>query len=144
MFLFVLCDMSIKYKMNDSAVQEFMQITDVQKKNSSTQKTINAKKDAAKEVIIESLQKSGEEYIQVGDSNFLVLVKKSSKQSYTSEFLSVLYRAFSMSKVNRQVDETEANAFADFCEEQAKRLGSTKIDLVPSKSRPFSHILENQ
>jgi hypothetical protein len=130
--------------MNDSAVQEFMQITDVQKKNSSTQKTINAKKDAAKEVIIESLQKSGEEYIQVGDSNFLVLVKKSSKQSYTSEFLSVLYRAFSMSKVNRQVDETEANAFADFCEEQAKRLGSTKIDLVPSKSRPFSHILENQ
>ena len=129
--------------MDEETVKEFVTIRELQKQNSTKQKTINAKKDAAKATIIAHLQNTGQTYIQVADSCYLVLQKKKTKQSYTPEFLNVLYRAFARSHLSRDVSEEEGSAFESFCMTQADRLGSTNVDLVMSKSRPLASMLSD-
>jgi uncharacterized ferritin-like protein (DUF455 family) len=126
-----------------AAVEEFVNIQSLQKKNSTKNKAINAKKDAAKAAIIEHMIANNLTYIQVGDAAYLIINKKKSKQSFTPEFMHVLYRAFSRSQLNREVTEEEANAFVEFCSAQADRLGSSNVDLVMSKSKPLSVMLQD-
>ena len=125
----------------ESAVTEYVTIMELQKTNSTKQKTINGRKEASKAAIIERMQRENLTYIQGGDNCFLTLQTKTSSQAFTPEFLNVLYRAFNQSQMGRNVPEDEGMAFATFCKTQSKRLGNTHVDLVPSKSRPLAVML---
>lgn len=128
--------------MADNAIAEFMQITQLQKQNAGKQKQINNKKEMARQAIIADLEGKNEMFVQTGDASYLVLKEKRTKQAFTPEFLKILFKAYLRTQMGMDVTDEQANGFEAFCASQSERLGTTKVDLVPSSSRPLAVMFE--
>lgn len=119
------------------AVQLFVEACEVKKTNSSKQKEVTARQDAAKEALMSYMQTRDLPFITVAENCYLILKKKTSKPSLGGELLPLVYTAFQESK-GRDVAPSEGVEFSAFLEQQQVRLSSSSVDLVVSTSKPLS------
>ena len=106
-------------------------------KTKETRAAIGQAKDVLKSFMVQKKLN----YIQLGESCYIVLEKKASKPSLNDQLLGVVYRRFCASTLKRQATDDEVNAFvatANLCRD---RLSETKLDARVSKTKPVEALL---
>ena len=121
----------------DNAVGIFLQIQKTKTDQQSKNKIMTARQEEAKQLIMNHLKQTNQTFIGVGNSSYLVIKKKNSKPSLSSELLSVIFKAF-MTKQGQNCSTDDANEFTKFVDSQIVRLMTVSDDLVFSKSRPIA------
>jgi hypothetical protein len=126
----------------NEALATLTKIYSVQKENSKKLASIKTQFDEAKSAVFEYMQSNNLTFVSTGNNEYLVIESKTSKPSLNAELLGVCYQLHCRDNLKKQCTEEEVKAFVLITETVQSRLATRKQDLVFSKSKPMSSLLE--
>jgi hypothetical protein len=126
---------------NDALVA-LTKIHSVQQENSKKLASIKQQFDTAKAAVFEYMTTNNLKFVSTGNNEYLVIEEKTSKPSLNAELLTVCYQLHCRDNLKKQCTEEEVKAFLIMTETVQSRLATKKQDLVFSKSKPMSALLE--
>ena len=126
----------------NEALVALTKIHTVQQENSKKLASIKNQFDVAKSAVLEYMQENNLTFVSTGNNEYLVIENKTSKPSLNTELLGVCYQLHCRDNLKKQCTEDEVHAFVMMTETVQSRLATKKQDLVFSKSKPMSSLLE--
>jgi hypothetical protein len=126
----------------NEALLALTKIHTIQQENSKKLASIKTQFDTAKTAVFEYMQNNNLKFVSTGNKEFLVIETKTSKPSLNSELLGICYQLHCRDNLKKNSTEDEINSFVLMVETVQARLSTKKQDLVFSKSKPMTSLLE--
>lgn len=126
----------------NEALAALTKIHAVQQENSKKLSSIKQQFDTAKAAVLEYMLSNNLTFVSIGNNEYLKLETKNSKPTMNAELLGIIYKLHCRDNLNKQCTDDEVQAFVVMSESVQSRLAIKKQDLVFSKSKPMSSLLE--
>ena len=119
----------------------YLRLDDVKKDNLQKQKHVSTEYKKITDNIIQTMKKTGANFIPLHDGSFLILKKKETAAIENKiEFELMCYTAFQKLQ-NRTVDIHECKRYMEYKNTCKKKLTTIKEELVRSPTKPINSIL---
>jgi hypothetical protein len=128
--------------MANLALSKLTELHKLQLDNSKKMTTIKNEFDSQKTAVFEYMKNNKLTFVETGNREYLVVETKKSKPTMNSELLGVSYQLHCRDNLKKQCSPEEIQAFVLMTETVQSRLSTSKEELVFSKSKPMSSLLE--
>lgn len=126
----------------NEALASLTKIHAIQQENSKKLASIKNQFDTAKAEVFEYMQNNNLKFVSTGNNEYLIIETKISKPSLNTELLGICYQLHCRENLKKECTEDEIQAFVLMTGNVQSRLATKKQDLVFSKSKPLSSLLE--